>query len=266
MNIFELIFFQPIFNALIWLHNAIPGHDIGLAIVALTILIKVILAPFSVKMLRSQRALQVLQPKLQELQKKHKGDREALGKATMELYKKEKVNPFSSCLPLLIQLPFLFAVFQVFREGLKEETLAFLYSFVQNPGVINPVSFGLVDLNTPSIPLALLAGAAQFWQTRMLTHKKQPSVPGAKDEGMASMMNKQMMYVLPVVTVVIGASLPGGLTLYWFLFTLLTALQQKFIFSRDDRENKSEDNNTAKQKVISGEVISSQSDTGTSQS
>jgi len=262
MNFFSLVFFQPIFNTLIYLYNTLPGKDIGFAIIVLTIIIKLVLTPLSIKMLRGQKVLQELQPKLKALQNKYKNNKEELGRATMELYKREKVNPFSSCLPLLIQLPFLFAVFRVFRDGLKPETLEMLYPAVTNPGVINTVSFGFLDLSIPSVSLAVLTGISQFFQTRMLIHKKQPNVVGAKDEGMMSMMNKQMGYVLPGVTILIGISLPGGLTLYWFIFTLLTILQQKIIFRKNN--NKLEDNKKNHEKtnkllqntdIIEGEVI-----------
>jgi len=231
-QLFDTALYQPIFNLLIFFYNVFS--DVGVAIVVVTIVIKIILSPFSLKTLKAQKALQQLQPKLQELQKKYKDKKEDLARATMELYKKEKVNPFSSCLPLLIQLPFLFAVFRVFRDGFKVETLELVYTFISRPEVIDPISLGLFNLENRSIPLALMAGAAQFWQTRMLTHNKQPSVPGAKDENMAAMMNKQMMYMMPVITVVIGATFPGGLALYWFVFTLLTALQQYFLFKKDE--------------------------------
>ena len=244
MNIFELIFLQPLFNLLVYFYNIVPGNDIGLAIILVTIVLKLVLLPFTLRMLRAQKGLQELQPKLQVLQKKHKGDKEALGRATMELYKREKINPFSSCLPLLIQLPFLFAVFRVFRDGFQPEKLNTLYSFVFNPGSLNTMSFG-VNMAEPFILFAVLAGLAQFWQTRMLTHDKQPKVPGAKDEGMAAAMNKQMMYVMPIITVVIGATLPGGLSLYWFVFTLLTVLQQYIIFKPKDK----------KPNIIEGEVV-----------
>jgi YidC/Oxa1 family membrane protein insertase len=232
MNIFELIFLQPLFNLLVYFYNNVPGNDIGVAIVLVTIVLKLVLLPFTLKMLRAQKALQDLQPKMQVLQSKHKGNKEALGKATMELYKKEKVNPFSSCLPLLIQLPFMFAVFRMFRNGFDPESLDMLYPFIHNPGILNHISLGFMNLAEPLIPLAVLAGAAQFWQTSMMTSSKQPKVPGAKDEGMTAIMNKQMKYIMPVVTVIIGASLPGGLALYWFLFTLLTVLQQYVAFKK----------------------------------
>lgn len=253
MNIFEIIFLQPLFNILVFFYNHIPGNDIGIAIVFVTILLKLVLLPFTLKMLRAQKALQDLQPKVQEIQKKYKNDKEALGKATLELYKNEKVNPFSSCLPLLIQMPFLFAIFSVFRDGFKPESLDMLYPFVANPGSINHISLGFINLADPSIPLAVLAGVAQFLQTRMLTHSKQPNSPGAKDENMAAMMNKQMMYIMPAVTIFIGSTLPGGLALYWFLFTMLTVLQQYLIFKKHNNSSDPKDTSPGGATVVKSE-------------
>lgn len=234
MSIFTIIFYQPILNLLVWLHNIIPGNDFGWAIIGLTIIIKLILWPLSGKSLKSQKALQDLQPKVDALKEKFKNNKEELGRAMMELYKKEKVSPFSSCLPLIVQLPFLIAIYQVLRDGLQNGSLEKLYSFVARPEVVNTMFLGVFDLSKTSIIMAVLAGALQFWQTKMLIHKKQPLVPGAKDEGMASMVNKQMLYIMPVVTVVIGASLPGGLTLYWLMNTLVTVVQQIFVLRKQN--------------------------------
>jgi len=232
-QLYNTILYEPIFNLLVWFYNIIPGNDVGLAIIALTIVIKLVLFPFSKQGIKSQKALQELQPKLEQLKKKHKNDQQGLARATMELYKKEKISPFSSCLPLLIQLPFLIAVYHVFRKGLtNDQSLDILYSFVVNPGSLNPIAFGFLDLAKANWILALLAGAAQFWVSKMLVAKKQPNVPGAKDEGMTAVMNKQMTYFMPLITIFIGLSLPGGLTLYWFLTTLLTGVQQLVMFRK----------------------------------
>ena len=105
-----------------------------------------------------------------------------------------------------------------------------VYSFIQKPESINPMAFyGFMDLSKPSIPLAIAAGAAQFFATKMLVHTRQPKISTAKDESMATMINKQMMYTMPILTVVIGFTLPGGLSLYWFVTTLLTIAQQYFV-------------------------------------
>lgn len=236
ITLFNTIFYQPLFNLLVWFYNIIPGHDVGVAIVLLTILIKLILYPFSLQAIRAQKSLAELQPKIEELKVKYKDKKEEMSKAMMDLYREHKVNPLSSCLPILIQLPFLIAVYQVFIHGLSSQGLENLYSFVANPGHINAVSFGILDLSKPNIILAILAGAAQFWQAKMMPRQKPPQkVPGSKDEGMAAMMNKQMLYFMPAITVFIGATLPGGLTFYWFLTTLLTALQQHFYLKKDKK-------------------------------
>jgi YidC/Oxa1 family membrane protein insertase len=236
ITLYNTIFYQPIFNLLVWFYNILPGHDIGLAIILITVVIKLILYPLSLKSIKSQKALQDLQPQLAALKEKHKDNQQDLAKATMELYKQQKISPFSSCLPLLIQFPFLIAVYQVFRQGLtNKQNLAILYSFVQNPGLINPVSFGVLDLSKPNWVLAVLAGLSQYWVSKMLITKKQPNVPTAKDEGMTAIMNKQMVYFMPAITVFIGLSLPGGLTLYWFITTVLTGVQQIYMFRHKEK-------------------------------
>ena len=235
-QIFHVIFYQPILNLLVFLYNIIPGHDIGLAIIAMTIIIKLILLPLSKQSIKSQKSLQNLQPKIDEIKKKYVNSKEEQGRAMMQLYKQEKVNPFSSCLPLLIQLPFLWAVFIVFKQGLSNQAFTNIYSFISQPGVINPVSLGLVDLSKPNIVLAILAGAAQFWQAKMMVTKR-PEVKGegSKDEDMMAIMNKQMIYMMPILTVVIGMTFPGGLALYWLVTTVLTALQQLYLFKQKDK-------------------------------
>lgn len=228
---FQTIFYQPILNLLVWLYNVVPGHDLGLAIILLTVIIKIALLPLSKQSIKSQKALQDIQPKVEEVKKKYAGKKEEMGRAMMEIYKQNKVNPFSSCLPLLIQIPFLIAVFQVFRTGLQNGVLNLVYPFIERPESINSISLGFFDLSKPIVLFAVLAGAAQFWQAKMMMAKKPAvKVPESRDESMMAMMNKQMLYIMPAMTVFIGLSLPGGLSLYWLIFTLLTVFQQLYVF------------------------------------
>jgi YidC/Oxa1 family membrane protein insertase len=233
IEIYHTILYQPIYNILVLFYNIVPGHDLGLAIILFTLLMRVILSPFFVQSIRAQRAMQKIQPKLDELKERYKDNKEKMGPAIMELYKKEKVSPFSSCLPLLIQMPILIAIFQVFRQGLINGSLDIIYPFISNPGSINPVSLGIINLSQNSLWLAILAGVAQFWQSKMMVtvKKNQPALKSA----LASSMNKQMVYMMPLFTVFIGASLPGGLTFYWFLTTLFSAIQQLIIFRKMDK-------------------------------
>ncbi|MFA5318406.1 MAG: YidC/Oxa1 family membrane protein insertase [Patescibacteria group bacterium] len=239
-EIFQTLFYQPILNLLVFLYNIIPGNDIGVAIIALTALIRLVLFPLNQQSIKSQKALQDIQPKIEELKRQYGSNKQELGKAMMELYKEQKVNPFSSCLPLLIQFPFLIAVFYVFRDGLTGGSLDLVYSFIKRPDAINVITLGFFDLSKPSPILAILAGLAQFWQAKMMMAKRPPKQlqgkPGAKDEDMMAIMNKQMIYFMPAITVFIGLTFPGGLTLYWLTTTLLMGLQQLYIFKKDKKD------------------------------
>lgn len=241
-SIFNTIFLQPILNLLVWLYLVIPGQDIGIAIILLTIIIKLVLYPLTHLQIKQQRAMQELQPKIEEIRKRLKDDKEQQAKELMELYQKEKVNPASSCLPLLVQLPVFIGLYHALSVGLNSQSLDLLYPFVANPGHINPSFLGLFDLTSPNYILAILAGAIQFFQTKHILKPPAATVSqppkevmgsaGAKDESMAAIMNKQMTYVMPVITVVIGFSLPGGLTLYWLVMSLLTLFQQLVVMKK----------------------------------
>lgn len=234
---FTTFFYQPILNLLVWIYSIIP--DLGFSIIILTIIIKLALLPLSKKSIQSQKSLQDLQPKVEEIKKNYADKKEEMGRALMALYKENKVSPFSSCLPLLIQIPFLFAVFKVFRNGLSNGALDLVYPFIQRPEAINSLWLNFIDLSKPNVYLAILAGLAQFWQAKMLVAKK-PAIksPGAQDENMMAAMNKQMVYFMPLFTVFIGLTLPGGISLYWFITTILTALQQLYLFKKPKEAEK----------------------------
>src|SRR3989338_4723778 len=140
---------------MVWIYNLVGG-DMGLAIIVLTVVIKLALYPFSQQSLKSQRALQKLQPQVEELKKRLKDQKDKMAQELMRLYQRERVSPLSSCLPLLIQLPFLIALFQVFRSGLNSGSLEWLYPFIANPGHLNDTLFGMWHLAGRSIPLAIL--------------------------------------------------------------------------------------------------------------
>jgi len=245
-QLFHIILYQPIFNFFVGLYNFIP--DVGIVILIITILIKIILYPLTNMSIRAQKSLTDLQPKMEALKKLHKDNQQMLAQETMKLYKENKVNPFGSCLPILIQLPIFIALYWVMSNGLASNQFEILYSFVKNPGHINTFTLGLFDLGQKSAILAILAGLAQYWQTKSMVRKQPPKAAGegGKDESMMAMMNKQMLYMMPVMTVIISWQLPAGLALYWFLSTVLTGLQQMWLFKKkkDSISN-----------VIEGEIV-----------
>ena len=232
MNIFtsafNLILYQPLFNALVLLYQYLPGRDFGIAVIVLTILTKIIFYPFGTKAIRSQKNLQELQPKLQEIQTKYKDDKQKQVKETMELYKREKVSPFSGCLPLLVQFPILIALYQVFWKGLQPEQMVNLYGFVVNPGVIDPSFLGLINLSKPNMYLAIFAGISQFVQSKMIVPKTRKSKTGGSQMG--EMMQKQMLYFFPAFTVLILWKLPSAIGLYWLVSTIFSIIQQYSVF------------------------------------
>lgn len=231
---FQTLFYQPILNLLVFLYNIIPGHDFGVAIVLLTVIVKIIFFPLAQKAIASQKAMQDLQPKLNELKQKYAKDREKMSREMLALYQSNKVNPFSSCLPLLIQMPFLFAIFKVFKTELTDQSMDLVYSFISRPETINTISLGFFDLSsTKNLMLALLVGGAQFWQGRMMiTRRPEVKGEGSKDEDITAIMNKQMLYMMPVMIGVFSYSFPAGLALYWLINTLLTGLQQLIVFRK----------------------------------
>lgn len=230
-SFFEVVFYQPILNLFIFLYNIIPGHEISLAVALFALAIKLILLPLAHKALISQKALQDLQPKLEAIKQEFKDNKEKLTQATMALYKDNKVNPFSSCLLMLVQLPFFIAIFNMFKKELIGSGSNLVYSFIYNPGALNTHAFALVDFSKPNIILAILAGVAQFVQVKMMPQQA-PAIKsdGSKDENLAVMMNKQMMYIFPVLTIFVCLSLPSGLAFYWFVITILTIIHQEWLF------------------------------------
>lgn len=241
-SLFTLILLQPIFNVLMWLYTVLPGQDLGLAIIILTFLVKIILYPFAKAQIRQQKALQELQPKIEEVRRQYKDNKEEQAKQLMALYGKEKVNPAASCLPLLIQLPIFIALYRALTMGIKGEHFSLLYPFVAHPQQIDTMFFWLIDLSKPSYVLAVAAAAIQFFQTKQMIKPPAATVvqpppevaqsDGAKDESMSAIMNKQMLYMMPIMTMVIGFTLPGGLTLYWLVMSALTVLQQWWMLRR----------------------------------
>jgi YidC/Oxa1 family membrane protein insertase len=216
------------------LYNKIPGHDLGIAIIILTVLIRILLYPLFQKGIKSQKEMAILQPKIKEVQNKYKNDKEKQARAVMELYKEHKVNPMSGCLPFLIQLPILFAFFKVLITGLDASKLSLLYSFVENPAALNTFFVGIVDLAKPNIVLAVLAGLSQFVQGKTMAS---PAAVQSGGNDFASAMNKQMLYLMPVIIVFAALRMPAGLPLYWTTLNVFGIIQQYFT---NEKKNKLE--------------------------
>jgi YidC/Oxa1 family membrane protein insertase len=241
VSFFNLILYQPLFNALILLYLYLPFKDFGLAVIVLTLLIRFLIYPLTAKAIRSQKALAQLQPKIKEVQEKYKEDKSKQAQAMLTLYKESGINPFASLLPLLIQIPLLIALFLVLRRATTPESMVYLYNFIPKPEQINFSFLGLVDLAKPSLVLALLAGVAQFFQSKF-SLKQQVSLPQQekgkrKTPDFASVLQKQMLYFFPVLTVLILWRLPSAIGLYWLISSLFAVGEQYLVNSKIKMQN-----------------------------
>jgi YidC/Oxa1 family membrane protein insertase len=237
---FTTIFVQPLFNVLFALYGLLPGHDFGVAVIGVTILVRLILWPLVTRQLHSQKAMQALAPEVAKVREKAGGDRQKETQLLMELYKDKGTSPFAPILPLLIQLPIFFALYIVFRDAVHPDKIAGLtYGFVSHiPAVANviahnssfsPTLLGLVNLTKPSLVLAITAGLAQWYQAKMLQPKNQPLDTQAR-------LMANMIYIFPILTILVGLTLPSALALYWTVTSLVAALQQYLVLMRDAHE------------------------------
>jgi YidC/Oxa1 family membrane protein insertase len=203
---------EPIKNilgqVLMIIYNATGNY--GLAIIGVTLLIKIVLLPLTLKQDKAMKDMKKIQPQIDALREKYKSNPEELNKQTMELYKEKKVNPFGSCLPLLIQMPILFALFGVLR---------------QIPEAVTNVNFLAWDLTIPDpyYILPILNGAVTFFQQKVMS-------PG----GQQNPQMKSMTYTMPIMIMFISFKMPAGLQLYWLVSSSLSALQQFLLIKRGD--------------------------------
>ncbi len=236
LEIFKTFLYQPLFNILIVFYKIIPGADFGIAVIALTLLIRILLYPLAVKSIKSQKTFAKIQPLIKEIQEKYKNDKEKQAAEIMAVYKQEKFNPFSGFLSLLIQVPVLIALYWVFMQGFDPSQMKNLYSFISAPGNINTLFLGLINMDKPSVLFAFLAGIAQFWQAKSLVAKSNSaSLKKEKKSDMAQIMEKQTLYVMPVFTGLILFNLPAAIGLYWTVSTLFMIGQQYFLANKTNQ-------------------------------
>ncbi len=233
--VYTELLWRPLFNLLVGITALTPGHFMWLGVVLVTLAVRLILLPLSLKQARqaqkSQGKMAGLQEELKRIKEEHKDDRQKQAQKTMALYRKAGVNPASGCLLLLIQLPILIALYRVFLTPIGPESASLLYSFVSLPSSIN-LSFFSIILTEPSLLLAIIAGITQFVQVRFFSPAPTPTPSGTADDDSAKMMaamQRNMAYIFPAMTVFISLSLPSALPLYWIISIALAILQQRLL-------------------------------------
>lgn len=234
--LFNLIFTFPIFNILMVLYHLFG--DFGLSIIVMTLIVRLVLFPLTLKQLQSTKATQVIQPQIAEIRKKYKNQQEQAA-ALQALYKEYNVNPLAGCLPTLVQFPVLYGLFFALNAVLRDATLKsinniiypFLPHFTKFPDLnlnwftwINSSWYFPLNHTDPTHILPIIAGVATFIQLRMA----QPRATATSKDMMTQQM-QTMQLIMPFFTIFLGWTFPAGLALYWCTTTCFSIVQQYFI-------------------------------------
>jgi len=225
------IFYQPLYNGLIFVMWLLPVSDAGIAVIVFTVLIKLILFPLSKKAVQTQMRMKEYEGELNEIKERNKEDKQQQAQEMMNFYKEKGINPFSSFLLILIQLPIIIALYHIFlNAGLPEINTGLLYSVAYTPSEVTTNLFGLsfLTVSGKSWVLALLAAVTSFFQIRysMPPMKKKTSNEPNFKEDLARSMNVQMRYVFPVIVFFIAYNISGAIALYWITSNLFTIGQE----------------------------------------
>ncbi len=216
---FNTFLYQPLLASLVFIYNTAAFHDLGLAIVFLTIAVRTILFPIFYKSAKDQALMQRLQPHIKKIQLDHKDDKERQAKEMMELYKEHKLNPFSGILLLLLQLPVFIILFRVLSTELAGGAFA------------STSLLGLIDLKTKGYVLPVLASVAQYFQGKLAMAPGKQKKSADTNDPMASMANT-MMFMGPLLSFTVLVNLPSALGLYWLVSSLFSVIQQVYINRR----------------------------------
>lgn len=255
---FDTLFYEPVYNILLFFLNIIPSKDVGIAIILTTILIKFILLPLNIKAQKSQYLMREISGELNDLRDKYKSgkyDHKKYGEETLKLYKEKKINPFASILLVIIQIPIFLALFFVFNHKivLEEEHI---YSFIKFPEYINNIAFGFLNVNSNYWWIGILVGLSMYFYTKKQVDtmnrisevfkkkneklnknkKKEENKAEVFTEAFMKNMNFQMVYFFPFISGLVSAFLPSALGVYWIILNILNIFQDIYIKKKLDIE------------------------------
>jgi YidC/Oxa1 family membrane protein insertase len=269
-NVFVTFIERPVFNLLELIYALVPGHDLGVAIILFTIVIRLCLWPVLRRQLHQTKAMRRLQPELKRLKKEANGDRQKEARLQMELYKEHGVKPFATIGTLIIQLPIFIALYRSVFKLINDPSnlISFSYEPVRNLSWIQHLSnniadfdhsfFGVVDLTRrafdsgglylPALVIAIVSTIMQFYQSKLLmpdTKDARKLTQILKDAGtgkqadqseVSAAVSKGMLYILPAFTFLFAVSVPSALGLYLFTSSAVGFLQQRHVLNQDKDE------------------------------
>ena len=231
---FNFLLYNPLYNALIFFISVAPYASVGIAVILLTVVVKLVLFPLSLKAVKTQVLMRELEPELTKIKKQYEKDKQEQARRTMGLYKEKRINPFSGFLVILIQLPIIFALYFVFfRGGLPTVDLTLLYSFVIPPSMVNMEFLWVPDIAGRSVVLALFASVTQYFQINLAMPPLKPRDKNAslKDDLMRS-FQLQMRYVMPLIVFGVAYFISAAIALYWTTSNLFAIAQEVFVLKK----------------------------------
>lgn len=224
---FHAFFYNPIYNVLVALVALVPGSDVGIAVILITILIRLILLPFSISQARTQRAMKVLEPKIKELKEKYKNDREREAIETLALYRESQINPFATLLISLIQIPILLALYWVFcYEPFPIINMARVYSFTPLPHAASLQFLWITSIASKSFILAVLAGLTQFIQATMALKGTMSPAQSTVQGDFQKSMNISLKYLFPFLIASISYTTSAAVALYFITTNIAGSVQE----------------------------------------
>ncbi len=241
---FIMVGFHSLFTAI-----GLPadsGWNWALSIVGLVIVIRIVLIPLFVKQIRASRGMQLIQPEMRKIQEKYKGkkdqaSREAMSRETMELYKRTGTNPFSSCLPILLQMPIFFALFRVLNDNVVKQhpigpltaELAKQADESQLLGASLSATFmnsSEMSVKVLTVVLIVLMSASTFITQKQLMGQNMPA--SAMENNPFMQQQKMMLYLFPLIFAISGVNFPIGVLIYWLTTNIWSMGQQFFVIRR----------------------------------
>ncbi len=223
-SLYHLVIYQPFLNLLVLVYHYLSFSDIGVAIILLTIIIRVALFPLFAKSQKHQMVAQKLQPHMKKIREEHASDPQKQTEAMLALYKEHNFNPFAGFLLLFIQIPVMIALYHVFTSIFTTGALQGLYSFVPVPDQLPDMFLGLISLKEPSIVIVVITAVLQYVQGFLMQRYLKAS---GNDQAAAA--NSIMMFLGPVLTLTIFARLPAAVTLYWLVSSIINLVQQEIL-------------------------------------
>lgn len=268
MNIFDVLIVQPIFNLLVLIYGLLPGSDFGVSLIILTVIVRMLMWPLVKKQLYQTKLQRAIQPELKKIKVKAKGDKQLESQLMLELYREKGINPLSTIGILFLQIPIFIALYNVVRimTSHHDQIAKFTYDFLENLGpihdiIVNPAHnfdeslLGLINLSKtalggaetywPLIVLAVIAAALQFYQTKQISpqpteHKRLRDVMQASAAGkevdqseVSAIMTQRMNKFFPIMTFMVLVYLPGAITLYTVVSSIVAIIQQHYILKKD---------------------------------